>query len=117
MTPASKSVYVFGIYLYIVSIILIFFPNQLLSALELEETKEAWIRVVGILAFCLGYYYHRSAANNIHSFYKHTVPTRIVVFIGFAFLAVFNYAPPVLIFFGAVDLAGAIWTWQSLKKR
>jgi hypothetical protein len=117
MTPAAKSVYFFGIYLYIVGLTLIFIPNVLLSNLGIPETKEVWIRVTGALAFIIGYYYHRSGANNVQAFFKLTVPARVLVFIAFTVFVLMQYISPVLAFFGMVDLAGALWTWQSLKKR
>ena len=61
MTAASKSVYYFGLYLYLTGITLIFIPNLFLSTLGLPETHEVWIRVVGVLAMVIGFYYHRSA--------------------------------------------------------
>lgn len=116
MTPAAKSVYYFGFYLYIVGLTLIFVPNFFLQTLQMPETNEVWIRVVGLLAFCIGYYYHRAGMGNIKAFLKHTIPTRLLVFLAFSLFVIFNYAPPVLLLFGAADLAGAIWTWVSLKK-
>ena len=47
MTPAAKSVYYFGFYLYLVGATLIFIPNFLLKTMGIPETNEVWIRVVG----------------------------------------------------------------------
>ena len=47
MTAASKSIYYFGLYLYVVGLTLIFVPNLLLSTLQMPETQEVWIRIVG----------------------------------------------------------------------
>lgn len=116
MTAAAKSVYYFGFYLYVVGLTLIFIPNIFLKTLQLQETNEVWVRVVGVLAFCIGYYYHRAGAENIKSFYKHTIPTRIIVCIAFISFALLKYISPIIIGIGAIDLAGAIWTWTALKK-
>jgi hypothetical protein len=116
MTAAAKSVCYFGFYLYVVGITLIAVPNFLLSTLQLPQTNEVWIRVVGVLVFCIGYYYHRAGTGNIHAFFKHTVPTRIFVFSSFVFFVLMEYVSPVLIIFGAADFAGAVWTWLALKK-
>jgi hypothetical protein len=117
MTPAAKSVCYFGYYLYIVGITLIAAPNFLLTSLQLPATNEVWIRVTGVLAICIGYYYHRAGAGNMHSFFKHTIPTRIFVFLAFTTFVLLNYISPVLIVFGAADFAGAIWTWFALKQK
>ncbi len=116
MTAAAKSVYYFGFYLYIVGITLIAAPNFLLMTLKLPETNEVWIRVVGVLAFAIGYYYHRAGAENIHAFFRHTIPTRGFVFLAFFSFALLDYVSPMIILFGAIDLLGAAWTWVALKK-
>lgn len=117
MTASAKSVCYFGFYLYVVGITLMAAPNFLLSTLQLPATNEVWIRVVGVLVFCIGYYYHRAGAGNIHAFFIHTVPTRVFVFLSFCAFVLLNYVSPVLILFGAADLAGATWTWFALKKQ
>lgn len=116
MTAAAKSVCYFGFYLYVVAFTLIVVPNLLLKTMQLPETNEVWIRVVGVVVFCIGYYYHRTGVENIQAFFKHTILTRIFVFALFTTFVVLKYVAPVFIVFGAVDLAGAIWTWTALKK-
>jgi hypothetical protein len=116
MTAAAKSVYYFGFYLYVTGLTLIFIPNFFLTTLQIPATSEVWIRVVGVLVLCLGYYYHRSGAENIKSFYKHTIPTRVLVCIAFTGFELLKYVSPVIIGIGAIDLAGAIWTWTALNK-
>lgn len=116
MTAAAKSVYYFGFYLYVTGITLVAAPNFLLTNLQLPNTNEVWIRVVGVLALCIGYYYHRAGAGNIQSFFELTIPVRIFVFLSFTAFVLLNYVSPMLILFGAVDFAGALWTWWALKK-
>lgn len=116
MTAAAKSVCYFGFYLYVVGLTLVAVPNLLLKTMQLPETSEVWIRVVGVLAFCIGYYYHRAGIGNIHAFLKHTIPTRLFVFAAFTTFVLLDYVSPALIVFGAADLAGAVWTWMALKK-
>ena len=116
MTASAKSVYYFGLYLYVLAITLIVAPNTLLTMFQLPPTDEVWIRVVGVLALAIGYYYHRAGAGNLEPFFRHTIVARIVVFLAFCSFAVLHYVSPMLILFGAVDLAGAAWTWMALKK-
>jgi len=116
MTAAAKSVYYFGFYLYLVSATLLFFPNILLGTLGIPETNEVWIRVLGVIVGLLGFYYHQSGARNISAFFPLTIPTRIIVLLAFITLAVLKMASPMLISFGVVDFAGAIWTMTALKK-
>lgn len=116
MSAAAKSVCYFGFYLYVVGITLIVAPNFLLSTLQLPTTSEVWIRVVGVLTLCIAYYYHRTGAGNISAFFKYTVTARIFVCLAFIAFVLLNYVSPLLIGFGIVDLAGALWTWMALKK-
>jgi hypothetical protein len=116
MTPAARSVCYFGFYLYVVGVTLMAVPNMFLQTLQLPETNEVWIRVVGVLAFGLGFYYHRTSVQNNVAFFKLTVPTRVFVFIAFTAFVVLKYVPPILIGIGAVDLLGAAWTYYALKK-
>lgn len=116
MTASAKSVCYFGYYLYVTGITLMVAPNFLLNALKIPTTNEVWIRVVGVLALALGYYYHRSGAGNLSAFFKFTVHARTFVFLAFCCFVLLNYVSPLLILFGVVDLAGAAWTWMALKK-
>ena len=115
MSAAARSVCYFGFYLYVTGLTLIIVPNVLLTTLQLPETNEVWIRVAGVLVFCIGYYYHRAGAGNIRAFFKHTIPTRVFVFLAFTSFVLLHYVSPVLIVFGAADLAGAVWTWLALR--
>lgn len=116
MSAPARSILVFGIYLYMVGLALMIAPNFLMKTFGMPETGEVWIRIVGMLAFCLGYYYHRVAIGNMRAFFKHTVPTRLFAAMAFTSFALLGYGPMMLIAFGAIDFAGAIWTWTSLKK-
>ncbi|HET9057416.1 MAG TPA: hypothetical protein VFN30_11290 [Chitinophagaceae bacterium] len=115
MSAAAKSVYIFGFYLYLTGITLIFIPNIFLSTLQLPQTDEVWIRVVGVLAFCLGYYYHRTGVKNNFVFFPLTVTARLLVFVSFTVFVLLKFISPVLLIFAIIDLAGALWTWLALK--
>ena len=116
MTAAARSVYYFGFYLYVMGITLIAIPNLFLTTLQLPETNEVWIRIVGVVALCLGYYYHRTGVQNNTAFFKLTIPTRMFVFLCFTTFVILKYTSPILIGIGAIDLLGAIWTMVALKK-
>lgn len=115
MSKSAKSVLFFSYYLFIVGLELFFVPNFFTKTAQLPETNEPYIRVVGALAFILGLYYHQSAKNELTPFLKTTILGRSVYFLSAIGLVIFKIAPPVFVVFGAVDLIGAIWTWQALK--
>jgi hypothetical protein len=117
MTAAAKSVYFFGFYLYVLGVTLIFLPNLLLTTMGFPPTDELWIRVAGLLVVLIGFYYHQAGAKNISAFIPLTIPARTTVFIAFIAFVLLKMASPILILMGAIDLAGAIWTFMALKKK
>lgn len=116
MSPAAKSVFVFGIYLSILGIILVAIPNLLLSMFDLNETEEVWIRIVGMLVLLLSVYYVQLARKELADFFWLSVYVRSSVIVFFTAFVLAGYVQPVLILFGAVDLLGALWTWWALKR-
>lgn len=117
MSPAARSMYYFSFYLYLTGITLMAIPNTFLSIVKLPETNEVWIRVVGVLAVGIGYYYHRTAVENISAVFKHSVVVRIFVVLCFIIFVVAGFVSPILLVFAAIDLLGAIWTLTALRKR
>jgi hypothetical protein len=69
MTSASKSLYVFAIYLLVLGVLLIVIPNSLLSMFQIPETNEVWIRIAGVLTFSIGIYYFYMAPPKQHGVY------------------------------------------------
>lgn len=116
MTPAARSVCYFGYYLYVVGLSLITVPNLFLRIMQLPETNEVWIRIVGVLVFCLGFYYHRSSVYNNVPLLKLTIPARIFASLCFFSFVLLKLAPPMLAGFGAVDLLAAVWTFIAFRK-
>lgn len=115
MTAAAKSVYYFGIYLFVVGISLVVMPNTLLSLLMLPETQEVWIRIVGVLVFNIGVLYFYMAPTNNTVFFGLSAYLRVSIMVWFTLFVLVGWASPMLLLFGAVDLLGAIWTFYALK--
>ncbi len=115
MTKTARTVFVFGIYLFAVALQLLLVPNLLLGMFGLPETSEVWIRVVGLLASLLGYYYVQSARSGLTAFFPFTVHARVLAFVGFALFVLMGWAKASLILFGLVDLLGAGWTSAAMR--
>ena len=115
MSKAARSVFLFSIYLMGIGAVLILTPNFLLGLLALPPTDEVWIRIVGMLAFILGFYYFKAAKNDIRPFFRWTVYGRLAALLMFGLLALGGFGPPVLILFGVVDGLAAYWTHRCLK--
>lgn len=115
MSKSAVSVFVFAIYMFLLGLILIVIPNTLLRLFSVPETNEVWIRVVGMLVLILGFYYTHAARNDLRIFFSWTVVARTSVLLFFIAFVVAGLAPPVLIIFGVIDFAAAMWTLLALK--
>lgn len=110
MSRSATSVLVFAIYLFALGGILVVAPNTLLAVFAFQLTSEVWIRVVGMLVLILGFYYLQAARHDLRPLILATVYGRTAVLMFFIAFVLLDLAPPVLIVFGAVDFAGAVWT-------
>lgn len=115
MTPAARSVNIFGTYLVVLGIALLVAPNPLLSLFQLAQTSEVWIRVVGMLVAFLGIYYRVAAAADLRVFFLATVMVRASVPVFLLSFVIAGWAGWPLLIFGVVDAAGAAWTWTALR--
>ena len=116
MSQAARSLFVFGIYLCVLGLLLLLVPNLLLRAFGVAPTNEVWIRINGMFVLFLSFYYVQTARNELTSFIRWTVWTRIAVIFYFAAFVLLVSAPKALLLFGLIDLLAAIWTWLALKK-
>ncbi len=115
MSPAARSILLFGIYIVIIGLLLVSVPNVLTATFSFPETQEPWIRVLGIVVTVLGLYYVQAGRNNIVAFFEWTVWGRGLVLLGLVGLVVFGLAGPMLIVFGVIDALGATWTALALR--
>ncbi|RLT41378.1 MAG: hypothetical protein DWI57_07045 [Chloroflexi bacterium] len=115
MSRAARTLFVWSFYLLGLGIILVVVPNFLLALFGLPTTEEVWVRVVGVLVLILAYYSLSSARQEDRDYFGWSVPARASVILFFIAFVLLRLAPPPLILFGLVDLAGAAWTWQALR--
>ncbi|MFO1341358.1 MAG: hypothetical protein U1F53_24595, partial [Burkholderiaceae bacterium] len=116
MSKAAFSIKAFGVYLLVLGVCLVLVPNLLLGLFAMPRTDEVWIRVVGVLVFNIGLYYWFAAQGEATSVFRASIATRVLVLVAFAAFAALGFAPPMLVLFGLADFAGALWTWQALKR-
>ncbi len=115
MSKSARSIFIFGLYLGVLGVILLVIPNFLLGIFQFPSTNEVWIRVVGMLVFLLGGYYILAAQKEVTDFFQWTVYLRSTVILFFIAFVLLDYASPLLILFGVIDLLGAIWTGLLLR--
>ncbi len=113
---ATTSIRVFGWYLVVLGAALMVAPNAVLAPFGIPPSPEGWVRVVGVLAVALGFYYGIAARTGFVPFYRATIAMRAFVFVAFGALALLHFAPPALALFGTIDLAGAAWTAAGLRR-
>jgi protein-S-isoprenylcysteine O-methyltransferase Ste14 len=116
MTPAARSINVFGTYLLLLGALLLVAPNPILELAGLASTTEVWIRVVGMLSAILGIYYRVAASSGLVPFFVATVLVRISVPLFFLGFILAGWVGWPLMLFGIVDVAGAAWTWSALRQ-
>lgn len=115
MTQSAKTVYYFGMYLVVLALILIVQPNLILDIFGLPLTQEVWIRVVGMLVFALSVYYMVIGKTGHTLFLLVSVYVRSSILLFLIAFTLAGWVQPIIILFGVVDLAGAVWTFNALK--
>lgn len=96
--------------------ILFFAPNLLLTLVNLPQTNEVWIRLLGIAFLVLGYYYIKLAQITLTAFFEWTVKVRIMQFFLVSFAVIITSSSPIILLFSGVELLSGIWTYFVLKK-
>ena len=115
MSRAARTILVFGIYCITVGAVLILIPNTFTAVLSLEPTRDPYIRALGVVVMTLGFYYIAAARAEAVVFFRWTTWGRPFVLAAFIGLVVAGVAPPILILFGVVDAAAAVWTYLALR--
>ncbi|HEX9048913.1 MAG TPA: hypothetical protein VF841_00095 [Anaeromyxobacter sp.] len=116
MSAVGRSLFVFGWYLAGLGALLVLAPNALLGLFGLAPTDEVWIRVAGVLVLVIAYLDVRMGREDFLPYARFTVHARAGVLVLFVALVLAGLAPPILVLFGAVDLAGALWTAAALRR-
>ncbi|NTW68964.1 MAG: hypothetical protein HGB23_03855 [Chlorobiaceae bacterium] len=115
MNKTVLSLKLFGLYMNLLGTALVLVPNLLLSFFRIAPTHEVWVRVAGVLVFNLGIYYWFSSKNPTKSFIQASIIARFFVLAAFIAFILIGFATPVFLLFGAVDAAGALWTWIAVR--
>ncbi len=117
MSAVGRSLFVYGWYLAGLGTLLVLAPNALLGLFGLPPTDEVWIRVAGVLVLVIAYFDVRMGREDFLAYARLTVHARVAVIVVFVALVLAGVAKPILILFGAIDLACAAWTGAALRRR
>lgn len=116
MTPAARTLFLFGLYLLVAGAGLLLAPALMLQPLGVPVPADVWIRVVGLLAIALGLYYRVAARSELLAFMRLSVWVRLGVAVAFGAFIAAGLAPVALLGFGLIDAAGAAWTALALRQ-
>jgi hypothetical protein len=116
MTAAARSLFVFGIYVLVAGAGLLLAPAVVLAPLQLAPPSDGWIRVVGLLALVVGGYDILGARSGDLRMLRASVWFRIGFAAGTAALVGAGAMPAQLLVFGAMDVAGAVWTALTMRR-
>lgn len=115
MSNAARSLFVFGVYAVLAGALLLLVPGLVLSSLGFPAAADGWVRVVGVLAVCVGAYHLVSARHELQAYLRASIVVRLGFAFGLAGLVVTEQMPRSLLLFAAVDLVGAVWTALALR--
>lgn len=114
-TPAARSVQAFGAYLLLAGGTLLLAPALLLAPVGLPVPTDIWIRMVGLLAMCLGAGDLIAVKSGFVAWYGFTVWRRALAGLAMLSFIALGLAPLALALFAVVDLAAAGWTAWALR--
>ena len=116
MRKSLNSIRVFGIYSFIMGMVLLFFPNQVLSLFSISLNGGEWIRLLGFVLISSSYYYIRSAYSGNIDFAVYTIHTRLAAPVVILLLYLTGSIDKSFLPFGLVDGLGGLWTLFTLQK-
>jgi hypothetical protein len=112
---ATTSLRVWGYYLAATGGILLGAPNTLLGIVGMPPTDEVWVRVIGMLLWILAYASFQSARTRNLEYMMWSRNARFAVPFFFAAFVAMGFVGPQILPFGAIDAAGALWTWWAIR--
>jgi hypothetical protein len=116
MSRAAMSIFIFGIYIIFLGITFLFVPEIMFLMLAYPTPPDIVSRILGMVFLFLAYLYIRAALEGMTKFFMWTIHTRALVIIFFSVFAALQLVNPLIIMFGVVDLAAALWTFWALRK-
>ena len=116
MSQSAISVFIYGIFLAVNGLMLLFVPNALITPLGIEPTYEVWIRLCGVLLMAISVYYFLAAKYEIVVIMKATAYIRFSIIFFFTSFALLEMVSPNLIVLSVIDFLGGTWTYVMLKK-
>jgi len=111
------SLIVYGIYVIVgLALPFLFIPGPILAIVGMAAPTDVWVRVVGMTALILGFFYLQMGRADLTQFIKWSVYTRLSVPVFFTLFVLLGFAPPVMIALTIPDVLFALWTAWTLRE-
>ena len=102
-------------YIIALGLALVLVPNLVMSAMRMPATSDVWIRVLGVTVVNIGVFFWVAAQTEAMALFRASVVIRPLVLVWFAAFVALGLASPMLLVFGVIEAAGALWTWLALR--
>lgn len=115
MSRSGRSLVGFGFYGMVMGTGLLVAPDQMLDFLRTARTSEHWIRLLGVSAIVLGFYYVIAGRHELTVIIRASLWGRIAMAAGFSALVALKIAPVLLLGIAGNELLGVLWTTLALR--
>jgi len=115
VTHTARSLIGFGLYDCLMGVGLFAAPDATLDLLLTARTTEHWIRLLGMSALVLGFYYIVAGRANLTVMARASLWGRLGMATGFSALVLLDLAPVLLFGIVGTELLGVLWTTLALK--
>jgi hypothetical protein len=102
-------------YIIALGLALVMAPNLVLATLRMPATGEVWIRVLGVVVVNIGIFFWVAARTEAVALFRASVMVRPLALLWFGAFVLLGFASPMLLLFGVIEVAGALWTWLALR--
>ena len=102
-------------YIIALGLALVLVPNLVMSAMRMPATSDVWIRVLGVTVINIGAFFWVAAQTEAIALFRASVAIRPLVLVWFAAFVALGLVSPMLLVFGVIEAAGALWTWLALR--
>lgn len=116
MSRPARTLFAFGLYVVLTGLVFLTAPDFLVSLLRLPPSPPGWPRLVGVLALVIGTYDLIGSHSESLPYIKASVAIRFAFAAAMTILFLTRQMPVTVVAFGAVDAAGAVWTWAELRR-
>jgi hypothetical protein len=101
-------------YIIALGLALVVAPNLVLATLRMPATSDVWIRVLGVVVINIGVFFWVAARTEAVALFHASVIVRPLALLWFGAFVLLGFASPMLLLFGVIEVAGALWTWWAL---